>query len=208
LKKRYNQHNDRQTKSEQKVADGPGGAQMMIKPVKKKNKFIKTKIVATIGPSSTDEKVLLRMVKAGMSVVRLNFSHGNYDLHREVIKKIRKIAQGEDIPVAILQDLSGPKIRLGQLPEPVELKKNQLIKLSIEQDPESHLYTDFKLLVDIVKKDETILVNDGYTDEMIRKGEELLRNKKLVKPGDLVITVSGKTPMKGATNMLKISKIT
>jgi pyruvate kinase len=141
---------------------------MMIKPVRKKNKFVKTKIIATIGPSSTSEKVLLRMVKAGMSVVRLNFSHGTHDLHREVIKKIRKISEGEDIPVAILQDLSGPKIRLGQLPEPVELKKNQLIKLSIVQTQETPLYTDFKPLVDIVKKNETILVDDGNIELLVK----------------------------------------
>lgn len=168
MKKRYNQHNDRQTKSEQKVMDSPGGTQMKIKPVRKKNKLVKTKIVATIGPSSQDEKVLLRMVKAGMSVVRLNFSHGNHDLHREVIKKIRDISASEDIPVAILQDLSGPKIRLGQLPEPVELKKNQLIKLSIEQTTGSTLYTDFKPLVDIVKKNETILVDDGNIELLVK----------------------------------------
>ena len=141
---------------------------MMIRPVRKKNKLVKTKIVATIGPSSQDEKVLLRMVKAGMSVVRLNFSHGSHDLHREVIKKIRKISAGEDIPVTILQDLSGPKIRLGQLPGPVELKKNQLIKLFIEQTPEAHLYTDFKQLVDIVKKNETILVDDGNIELVVK----------------------------------------
>ncbi|MGD2085710.1 MAG: pyruvate kinase [Candidatus Aminicenantes bacterium] len=141
---------------------------MMIKPVRKKNKLVKTKIVATIGPSSQDERVLLRMVKAGMSVVRLNFSHGSHHLHREVIKKIRKISKDEDIPVAILQDLSGPKIRLGQLPGPVELKKNQLIKLSINQTPEAHLYTDFKALVDIVKKNETILVDDGNIELLVK----------------------------------------
>jgi len=133
----------------------------MIKTVAKKSKFVKTKIVATIGPSSMDEKILLKMIKGGMSVARLNFSHGNHDLHLEVIKKIRKISEGEDIPVTILQDLSGPKIRLGKLPEPVELKKNQIIKLSIGKDPDAHLYTDFKNLVDIVKKDETILIDDG-----------------------------------------------
>ena len=85
-----------------------------IRSAKRKKKFVKTKIVATIGPSSTTEKILLKMVKAGMSVARLNFSHGDYDHHVKVIEKIRKISAQEDIPVAILQDLCGPKIRLGQ----------------------------------------------------------------------------------------------
>jgi pyruvate kinase len=141
---------------------------MMIKPVGKKNKFVKTKIIATMGPSCKNEKVLLKMVKTGMSVVRLNFSHGSHDLHREAIKKIRNISEGEDIPVAILQDLSGPKIRLGQLPKPVELNKNQLIKLSVEKDQEAHLYTDFKPILDIVKKDESILVDDGNIELLVK----------------------------------------
>jgi pyruvate kinase len=141
---------------------------MKIKPVNKKNKWVRTKIIATIGPSSTNEKTLLKMVKAGMSIARLNFSHGNHDVHRDVIKKIRKISLNEGMPVAILQDLCGPKIRLGELPEPVLLKKNQLIKLSIEKDPQANLFTDFKLLVDIVKKNETILLDDGYIELVVK----------------------------------------
>jgi pyruvate kinase len=135
-----------------------------IRPPKRKNKFVKTKIVATIGPSSSNEKILLEMIKAGMSVARLNFSHGNYDDHAKVIEKIRKISAHEDTPVAILQDLCGPKIRLGELPEPILLKKNQVIKLSMGKDPETPFYTDFTQLVDLVKKNETILVNDGYIE--------------------------------------------
>jgi pyruvate kinase len=132
--------------------------------VGKKSKFAKTKIVATIGPASTDESTLLKMIKNGMSAARLNFSHGSHDHHLEVIRKIRKLSAIEDIPVVILQDLSGPKIRLGSLPEPVQLKRNQVIKLSVEsreKDPEAHLYSDFRQLTDIVKKGETLLVNDG-----------------------------------------------
>ncbi len=134
---------------------------MKITPVGKKNKFVKTKIVATIGPSCTDEKTLLRMIKEGMSVARLNFSHGDYNHHLEAIKKIRALSEAEETPVAILQDLCGPKIRLGELTAPVQLKKNELIKISIEKDTGAHLYSDFKPLVDIVKKNETLLIDDG-----------------------------------------------
>jgi pyruvate kinase len=107
------------------------------------------------------------MIKSGMSVARLNFSHGSYGHHLEVIERIRKLSEGEDTPVVLLQDLSGPKIRLGILPEPVPLQRNQVIKLSVEtveNDPDAHLYTDFTQLPQVVKKGETLLVNDGYIE--------------------------------------------
>ena len=126
-----------------------------------KKHFAKTKIVATIGPASSDEKVIRKMIRAGMSVARLNFSHGSHEQHREVIRKIREISRLEDRPVAILQDLCGPKIRLGDLAAPVQLKKNQVIALSTEKDPEALLYTDFKPLPEIVRPGETILIDDG-----------------------------------------------
>jgi len=124
-------------------------------------KIAKTKIVATIGPASTDKRIIRKMIRAGMSVARLNFSHGSHDLHREMIGKIREIAQMENKPVAILQDLSGPKIRLGDLAEPVELKRNRAIKLAIGKSDDTPLYTDFMLLKEIVKKGETLLIDDG-----------------------------------------------
>src|ERR1700749_963268 len=75
----------------------------------------RTKIVCTIGPASESEEVLEGLLKAGMNVARLNFSHGDYTFHGEIIQKIRQIAQRLDIQVAILQDLPGPKIRIGEI---------------------------------------------------------------------------------------------
>jgi pyruvate kinase len=129
--------------------------------MEKKACFIKTKIIATIGPSSESEHTLTELIKSGMSVARLNFSHGSYDQHLEVIRKIREISREEEIPVVILQDLCGPKIRLGVLPEPVTLKKNQSIALSVEKNTDAELYTDFKELADVVKKGEALLIDDG-----------------------------------------------
>jgi pyruvate kinase len=73
----------------------------------------KTKIVCTIGPASASEKVLKQLIRAGMNVARLNFSHGDYAFHRRVIRMIRRLEKKLDRPVAILQDLPGPKIRIG-----------------------------------------------------------------------------------------------
>jgi pyruvate kinase len=83
----------------------------------------RTKIVATIGPASHDPEVLVRMVEAGMDVARLNFSHGTHDQHAETARLVREAAGRAGRPVAILQDLPGPKLRIGPLIEDaVELR--------------------------------------------------------------------------------------
>ncbi len=75
----------------------------------------RTKIVATIGPASRDAAVLEALVAAGMSVARLNFSHGTHEEHAEVIARVRAVSEAQGRPVAVLQDLAGPKIRTGPM---------------------------------------------------------------------------------------------
>src|SRR5271168_3258276 len=88
----------------------------------------RTKIVATIGPASREPDTLLRMVDAGMDVARLNYSHGTLDEHAETIGRVRDAAGRAGRPVAILQDLPGPKLRIGPLREDVvELKPGDLV---------------------------------------------------------------------------------
>src|ERR1700712_5395681 len=83
----------------------------------------RTKIVATIGPASNDPETLVRMVEAGMDVARLNFSHGNAEQHAETAPRVREASGRAGRPVAILQDLPGPKLRIGALVDDlVELK--------------------------------------------------------------------------------------
>ena len=79
----------------------------------------RTKIVATIGPASRDPEVLVRMVEAGMDVARLNFSHGTAEEHAEVAERVRNAAGRAGRAVAILQDLPGPKLRIGKLRDDV-----------------------------------------------------------------------------------------
>jgi pyruvate kinase len=76
----------------------------------------RTKIVATLGPASSSREVIRQLVQAGMDVARLNFSHGSYEQHTQTIANLREISRELDTPVTILQDLQGPKIRVGQLP--------------------------------------------------------------------------------------------
>src|SRR5579859_6829860 len=91
----------------------------------------RTKIVCTIGPSSSDEDTLRAMIRAGMDVARINFSHGDDQTHIANIERIRRIAQEEDAVVAILCDLQGPKIRLGKLAkEPIMLAKGDKLTLT------------------------------------------------------------------------------
>src|SRR5213593_1466363 len=83
----------------------------------------RTKIVATIGPASRDRETLVRMVEAGMDVARLNFSHGSHEQHAETAEWVREAAGRVGRPVALLQDLPGPKLRIGALENDiVELK--------------------------------------------------------------------------------------
>ena len=76
----------------------------------------KTKIVCTIGPASESAGMIRRLITTGMNVARLNFSHGTHEEHKEKIDTIRSISDEIGRPVAILQDLCGPKIRVGEIP--------------------------------------------------------------------------------------------
>ena len=79
--------------------------------------MLKTKIVCTIGPASRSEKVMTEMIKAGMNVARLNFSHGDHESHREVIETFRRVRERMGIPAAIMLDTKGPEIRIGTFKE-------------------------------------------------------------------------------------------
>ena len=109
----------------------------------------RTKIVATIGPASSSPEVLRRLIDAGVSVFRLNFSHGTHDEHSAVVSHIRSVSRDMERHVGILQDLCGPKMRLGSLPgdlvecrlafvERVEVGQialHSLVRLPLQQMP-------------------------------------------------------------------------
>lgn len=94
----------------------------------------RTKIVATIGPASWDEDTLRRMIRAGMNVARINFSHGDHERHNQTIDLVRKVAAEERKVIAILSDIQGPKIRVGAIKTPLELKQGDEIVLTLDQD--------------------------------------------------------------------------
>src|ERR1044071_1741620 len=87
----------------------------------------KTKIVATIGPASESPEMLVRLIRAGLNVARLNFSHGEFSKHAEVVRRIRDAERAAGRRVTIMADLPGPKMRLGKIdPEPVDRKSTPL----------------------------------------------------------------------------------
>ena len=92
----------------------------------------KTKIIATLGPSSDDYSTITALIKAGMDVARLNFSHGTHDYHQTIIDIVRKTSSTENIPITIMQDLQGPKMRVGLLPSNgITLKEGENLKIKI-----------------------------------------------------------------------------
>ena len=124
----------------------------------------RTKIVCTIGPASSSDGMLERLIRAGMNVARLNFSHGDYASHRRVIRKLRQLERKLHKPVAILQDLPGPKIRIGAIAgDRVRLQTRHLYTLTSRKilGTELAVSVNFPGLTRAVKKGDPILLGDG-----------------------------------------------
>lgn len=124
----------------------------------------KTKIVATIGPASESESMLIKLMKAGMNACRLNFSHVNHAEHLARLKNIRTAAEKLNLPIAVLQDLSGPKIRIGDFyKQSIVLKKGGIFSLTVKKcvGDETRAFVNYKTLPKEIKKGDTILLDDG-----------------------------------------------
>ncbi len=124
----------------------------------------KTKIVATIGPATESEKQLEKLFKAGVNVVRLNFSHNTHDWHQKIYDRTRKITEKQKRNIGVLQDLSGPKIRIGDLKEEkIILKKGKKIILTTDTilGDEKRVSVNYKKLPLDVKKGAIIKIEDG-----------------------------------------------
>lgn len=128
----------------------------------------RTKIVATIGPASASPDVIRQLIKAGMDVARLNFSHGSHDDHARQIATLRALSQEMDTPVTILQDLQGPKIRVGQLPGgEVTLVPGEIVSLVPEADFAGAPRTvplDYEHVAPSAKPGMRVLLDDGLLE--------------------------------------------
>ncbi|HZD62644.1 MAG TPA: pyruvate kinase, partial [Xanthobacteraceae bacterium] len=124
-----------------------------------------TKIVATIGPSSSAPAMIERLIASGVDVFRLNFSHGTHDTHRAAFDAIRAAARRAGRHVAIMQDLSGPKIRTGRLPggTALALEEGQTLRIAAGDDlgGPGHVYTSYAPLVESAMPGDRLLLDDG-----------------------------------------------
>src|SRR3954447_7115665 len=158
----------------------------------------KTKIVATIGPASESMEVLERLIRAGLSVARLNFSHGEFANHGEVVRRIRELAGKTGRRVAIMADLPGPKMRLGKIdPEPVQLSAGSRFTLTTEEvvGTSDRASMTFKRLPQAVNPGNRLFLNDGLVQLVVDRvvgnnvectvavGGELRSRKGLNLPG-------------------------
>ena len=132
----------------------------------------RTKIVATIGPATESEEIISELIKAGVTTFRLNFSHGDHEDHAERIKIIRKVSNDLDLNIGILQDLQGPKIRLGRFKDgPIKLKKGDLFSLtSKEVDCNNKIANvTYEKLLEEISEGKRILLDDGRVEMIVEK---------------------------------------
>lgn len=124
----------------------------------------RTKIVVTLGPACSDEKVLKELIREGVDVFRLNFSHGDYDQHQRNIETIMHLREQQSRNIAILGDLQGPKIRVGEiLDEPIQLDEGEEVILTSEEVSGSRekVYVSYSGLARELKAGENVLMDDG-----------------------------------------------
>jgi pyruvate kinase len=158
----------------------------------------KTRIICTIGPASEAPDVMLQMIKAGMNIARLNFSHGDFGWHAKTILNLREVARKAKQKLAIMADLPGPKIRIGNLKtEPIELERDDLIRLTTDDivGTKERISVSLPQLPKVVKPGNIIYLNDGiiqlevvdvHSNDVhcrVLRGGELRSHKGLNLPG-------------------------
>jgi pyruvate kinase len=143
-----------------------------------------TKIIATIGPACNSDEMIRQMIQGGMDVARLNFSHGTHEEHLGALQTIRAASEQLGHPVAVMQDLCGPKIRVGELKsDSVELKTGGLLRIVREEvvGDNNSISCTYPKIVDDVKEGDRILLNDGLIElQAIGKTRNYLDCKVMV----------------------------
>ncbi|MEK6628765.1 MAG: pyruvate kinase [Bdellovibrionota bacterium] len=148
----------------------------------------RAKIVATIGPSTRDAANIKKAIEAGMNVARLNFSHGTHAEHLAVINIIREASIALKAPVTILQDLQGPKVRVGLFEKgSIELKQKQIVKVTIEDvlGQDGLIPSDFKELCKACKPGTQILLDDGLIELKVLNVQETQLEAEVIYGGIL-----------------------
>jgi pyruvate kinase len=147
----------------------------------------KTKIVITLGPATSSLEMIERLILKGVNVFRLNFSHGDHETHKKSIETIREASKNLDKEVAILQDISGPKVRIGKIEGVLKLKKGDTLKLSKEENKDDAYslalsYTD---IIDMVNIGEEVFFADGTLQTVVTAKKNGVLELKLLNDGEL-----------------------
>ncbi len=148
----------------------------------------RTKIVATLGPASTSEKIIEKLATAGVNAFRLNFSHGTHESHGEAIQLIKKVRNKLNLPVAILQDLSGPKIRVGNICDPpLELSEGDevIFDTQISKSEGRRLPVTYPGFARDVKVGGQLLLADGDIELVIKQADKTVVRCTVITGGAL-----------------------
>ena len=152
----------------------------------------RTKIIATLGPATESEEMLVKLIIAGVDVVRLNMAHAKHDWTRMIIRRIRAASKTADREVAIMMDIKGPEIRTGDLEAPIELKAGEIFDFTVKPDIDRpggeeirSVDVNYRDLVNDIKVGDTVLVDSGLIRlEVLSKDQAHIRCRVLT-PGQL-----------------------
>jgi pyruvate kinase len=146
----------------------------------------RTKIVATIGPSSSSEEMLARIINAGMDGARLNFSHGRHADHAENARRLRSAQEAAGRPIAMIADLQGPKLRIGELPEKISLHKDEAIVVSGEDGAHpDDLPVLPAVLGSVLVPGNDVLIDDGLVRLRVERVEAGRAFCRVITGGDV-----------------------
>jgi pyruvate kinase len=127
--------------------------------------MLRTKVVCTLGPASAAPETVLEMVRGGMDMARINMSHGSHEAHRASIEAVRHAAEAVGRPVAVLVDLAGPKIRVGVLDEPVDLRVGETVIMAPEASAgPGEIPTTYAALAEEIRTGQEVLLDDGLLE--------------------------------------------
>ncbi|MBI2512691.1 MAG: pyruvate kinase [Opitutae bacterium] len=154
--------------------------------------FRRTKIIATLGPATESEEMLVKLMEAGVDVVRLNMAHASHQWTRDVIRRIRAASKKCDREVAIMMDIKGPEIRTGDVVSPIELRAGEVFDFSVKPQVEGEraeevrsVDVNYRNLVNDIRVGDTVLVDNGLIRlEVLEKNDARIRCRVLT-PGEL-----------------------
>ena len=130
--------------------------------------FYRTKIVCTLGPATASREALRGLIEAGMNVARINFSHGTHEQHSETIALVRALSKELDRPVAILGDLQGPRIRIGDIPAPLPLESGTEVILAPEDSAHAgEIPVTYERLAEDLHVGDRVLIDDGLLELVV-----------------------------------------